>query len=105
MSDKERKKKKKKARSSKPIELSIETKLKWAEQRMNRRSLRPNKTFTKEDSPNIVQRKDVRALKEISRIMDVDEALSCLTGPTLAYNRSNDWYVQDLIGNNEGLMS
>lgn len=105
LSDKEKKKKKKKARSSKPIELSIETKLKWAEQRKNRRSLRPNKTFTKEDSPNIVQRKDVRALKEISRIMDVDEALSCFTWPTLAYNRSNDWYVQDLIGNNEGLMS
>lgn len=43
--DKERKKKKKKARSSKPIELSIDTKLKWAEQRKNRKSLRPNKNI------------------------------------------------------------
>ncbi len=103
--DKERKKKKKKARSSKPIELSIETKLKWAEQRKNRRSLRPNKTFTRDESPNTIQRKDVRAIKVINSIQDVDEALSCFTWPTLTYNRSSDWYVQDLIGKNVDLMS
>ena len=59
LSDKERKKKKKKARNSKPIELSIETKLKWAEQRKNRRSLRPNKSLPQKE-PNTIQRKDVR---------------------------------------------
>jgi len=105
LSDNERKKKKKKAKSSKPIELSIETKLKWAEQRKNRRSLRPNKTFKRDESPNTIQRKDIRAIKVISSTQDIDEALASFTWPTLAYDRSNDWYVQDLIGKNEELMS
>ena len=104
LSDKEKKKKKKKARSSKTIELSIETKLKWAEQRKNRRSLRPNKSLPQKE-PNTIQRKDVRVLKVINNIQDVDEALICFTWPTLTYNRSNDWYVQDLIGKNVDLMS
>ena len=71
-------KKKKKKRSSTPVEISIETKLKWAEQRKNRRSLTPNKTFTRSDNPVTAQRKDVRTLKEINRIHDIDEALWCL---------------------------
>jgi hypothetical protein len=98
-------KKKKKKRSSTPVEISIETKLKWAEQRKNRRSLKPNKTFTRSDSPVTAQRKDVRTLKEINRIHDIDEALWCFTWPTLKYNRSDDWYVQDLIGHNEEMMA
>ena len=98
-------KKKKKKRSSTPVEISIETKLKWAEQRKNRRSLTPNKTFTRSDNPVTAQRKDVRTLKEINRIHDIDEALWCFTWPTLKYNRSDDWYVQDLIGHNEEMMS
>ena len=98
-------KKKKKKRSSTPVEISIETKLKWAEQRKNRRSLKPNKTFTRSDSPVTAQRKDVRTLKEINRIHDIDEALWCFTWPTLKYNRNDDWYVQDLIGANEEMMA
>ena len=98
-------KKKKKKRSSTPVEISIETKLKWAEQRKNRRSLKPNKTFTRSDSPVSAQRKNIRDLKEINRIHDIDEALWCFTWPTLKYNRSDDWYVQDLIGHNEEMMS
>ena len=98
-------KKKKKKRSSTPVEISIETKLKWAEQRKNRRSLTPNKTFTRSDNPVTAQRKDVRTLKEINRIHDIDEALWCFTWPTLKYNRSDDWYVQDLIGHNEEMMA
>ena len=98
-------KKKKKKRSSTPVEISIETKLKWAEQRKNRRSLKPNQTFTRSDSPVTAQRKDVRTLKEINRIHDIDEALWCFTWPTLKYNRSDDWYVQDLIGTNEEMMT
>ena len=100
-----KKKKKKKSQLAKSIELSIETKLRWAEQRKKRRSLKPNKTFTKDESPNTIQRKNVRDLKVISSILDVDEALGCFTWPSLTYNRSNDWYVQDLIGKNEELMS
>ena len=98
-------KKKKKRKSSTPVEISIETKLKWAEQRKNRRSLRPNQTFARSDNPVTAQRKDVRTLKEINRIHDIDEALWCFTWPTLKYNRSDDWYVQDLIGHNEEMMS
>ena len=101
----EKKKKKKKRKSSTPVEISIETKLKWAEKRKNRRSLNPNKTFTRDDSPVTAQRKDVRALKEINRINDIDEALWRFTWPTLRYNRSDDWYVQDLIGANEEMMA
>jgi hypothetical protein len=59
----EKKKKKKKRKSSTPVEISIETKLKWAEKRKNRRSLNPNKTFTRDDSPVTAQRKDVRDIK------------------------------------------
>jgi len=98
-------KKKKKKRSSTPVEISIETKLKWAEQRKNRRSLKPNKTFTRSDSPVSAQRKNIRDLKEINRIHDIDEALWCFTWPTLQYNRSDDWYVQNLIGANEEMMA
>ena len=68
-------------------------------------SLKPNKTFTRSESPVTAQRKDVRALKEINRIHDIDEALWCFTWPTLQYNRSDDWYVQNLIGANEEMMA
>ena len=98
-------KKKKKSALTKSVELSIEAKKKSAELLKSKRSLRPNKTFTKKDSPIAAQRKDVRALKEINRIHDIDEALWCFTWPTLKYNRSDDWYVQDLIGANEEMMA
>ena len=103
--DKMKKDNKKKKQLTKSVELSIEAKKKSAELLKSKRSLRPNKTFTKRDAPVTAQRKDVRTLKEINRIHDIDEALWCFTWPTLKYNRSDDWYVQDLIGDNEGMMA
>ena len=98
-------KKKKKSGLTKSVELSIEAKKKSAELLRSKRTLRPNKTFTKKDTPVVAQRKDVRTLKEINRIHDIDEALWCFTWPTLKYNRNDDWYVQDLIGHNEEMMA
>ena len=101
----ENKKKNKKKKKSPQIELSIETKLRWAEQRKHKRTLKPNNSLAKSDNPVVTNRKSVRDLKEINRIMDIDEALGCFTWPTLNYNRSDDWYVQDLIGHNEEMMA
>ena len=98
------KKKKKNKKSSTPIVISSETKQKWDNKRRIRGISKPNKTLTRSDSQDTVHRKNVRDLKEIKRIIDIDEALACFTWPTLKYNRDDDWYVQDLIGNNEELM-
>lgn len=88
-----------------PIRISIETKEKWAKQKRKRTSLYPNRTFTRDESPTVVNRKDVKSLKKISSIKDVDDALEFFTWPSLKYNRDDDWYLQDLIGANDELMA
>ena len=54
-----KKKKMKDRKRTMPIRISIETKERWDEQKKKRKSLYPNKTFSRDESPTVVNRKDV----------------------------------------------
>ena len=103
----EEKRKKKKKNKTIKIKLSEDTKTRWLEHRKKIRKvpIKPHKTITNNESRLTSHRVGIRTLTRISSIQDVDKALDCFTWPTLKYNRNDDWYVQNLIGGNEELMT
>ncbi|MBR1667296.1 MAG: hypothetical protein IJ693_03335 [Bacteroidaceae bacterium] len=79
----------------------------WKEQRERQRK-NPHNGIRKKcssvwESPN--KRTDIRKIVNIQNATDVNSAVTCFTWPTLKYNREGDFYVQDVIGNDEELLA
>ena len=67
---------------------------------------RKKRKMARTPNPQIqLKRGEVKSIKVIKSFGDVDAAIECFLWPNPQYKREDDYYVQDLIGKNNKLMS